>query len=55
MDELVKDYLLYRGLNSTLKALELELKNDKDRGFRVSKHLSVTALFGGFAGCFVIS
>ena len=35
MDELVKDYLLFRGFNATLKTLENELKNDKDKGFRV--------------------
>lgn len=36
MDEMVKDYLLFRGLNATLRALETELKNEKDKGFRVS-------------------
>ena len=40
MDELVKDYLLYRGLTATLRALEIELKNEKDKGFRVSEELT---------------
>jgi len=35
VDEFVKDYLLYRGLSSTLKALDIELKNEKEKGFRV--------------------
>ncbi|XP_052772488.1 WD repeat-containing protein 91-like isoform X1 [Mya arenaria] len=37
VDELVKDYLLYRGLSSTLKSLEFELKNEKEKAFRVDK------------------
>ena len=39
MDELVKDYLIFRGFHSTLKTLEIELKNDKDKSFRVSLHM----------------
>lgn len=35
MDESVKQYLLYRGLNATAKALENELKTERDRIFRV--------------------
>lgn len=35
MDESVKQYLLYRGLNATSKALENELKTERDRIFRV--------------------
>jgi len=35
MDECVKEYLLYRGLNGTAKALENELKSERDRIFRV--------------------
>ena len=45
MDELVKEYLLYRGLNSSLKALELEIRNDKDKGFRVNTILLYTSLY----------
>lgn len=37
MDELVIDYLLFRGLTGSLRTLETELKNDKEKGLRV-KH-----------------
>lgn len=37
MDELVKEYLLYRGFNATLKAFEQELKQDRDRSLRADK------------------
>lgn len=37
IDELVRDYLLYRGFASTVKAFDLDLKADKDKGFRVDK------------------
>ena len=35
VDEFVKDYLAFRGLSTTLKTLESELKNEKEKGFRV--------------------
>lgn len=35
LDEAVKEYLVYRGFTSTLKQLELEKRDDKDKGFRV--------------------
>ena len=35
MDELVKEYLLYRGFSGTLKALDADLRLDKDKSFRV--------------------
>lgn len=34
-DELVREYLIYRGFTSTLKHLDSELKTDKEKGFRV--------------------
>lgn len=37
VDELVREYLLYRGFTSTVKAFEVDLKADKDKGFRVDK------------------
>lgn len=37
VDELVREYLLYRGFASTLKAFDNDLKADKDKGFRVDK------------------
>jgi len=35
-DDLVREYLIYRGFNSTLKHLDSEIKSDKEKGFRVS-------------------
>lgn len=37
LDEIIKEYLLYRGFSSTVKSFETELKADKDKGFRVDK------------------
>lgn len=37
VDELVREYLLFRGFSSTLKAFDNDLKSDKDKGFRVDK------------------
>lgn len=34
-DELVRDYLLFRGFLTALKAFDSEVKADKDRQFRV--------------------
>ena len=36
LDEVVKEYLLYRGFTNTLKAFETEKKDDKDKGYKVS-------------------
>ena len=36
LDNLVKDYLHFRGFISTYKTFEQELKNDKNKGFRVN-------------------
>ncbi len=36
MDDLVKEYLLSRGFTATARQLEIDLKNDKDKSFRVS-------------------
>ncbi|XP_063586753.1 WD repeat-containing protein 91-like isoform X2 [Penaeus indicus] len=37
LDELVKEYLLFRGFSQTLRSLDNELKIDKDKGFRVDR------------------
>lgn len=37
MDELVKEYLLYRGFTSAFRAFDHDLRNDRDRSFRVDK------------------
>ena len=42
MDDLVKDYLLYRGLTSTFKSYDSELRNEKDKGFCVSIYQGTT-------------
>ncbi|GBP27286.1 WD repeat-containing protein 91 [Eumeta japonica] len=36
-DELVREYLLFRGFTNTVKAFDNDLKADKDKGFRVDK------------------
>ncbi|KAK2872227.1 hypothetical protein Q8A67_022124 [Cirrhinus molitorella] len=36
-DDLVREYLIYRGFTSTLKHLDSEIKSDKEKGFRVDK------------------
>ena len=37
MDELVKEYLLFRGFSQTLKSFDHDLKIDKDRCFKADK------------------
>lgn len=37
MDNLIREYLLYRGFAGTLKSLDADLKTDKEKGFRVDK------------------
>lgn len=37
VDELVREYLLFRGFTATVKAFDNDLKADKDKGFRVDK------------------
>lgn len=37
IDELIKEYLLFRGFGNTLKSFDAELKVDKERSFRVDK------------------
>lgn len=37
IDELIREYLLFRGFSATLKAFDAELKVDKEKGFRVDK------------------
>jgi hypothetical protein len=36
IDELIREYLLFRGFAGTLKMFDIELKQDKEKGFRVS-------------------
>jgi WD40 repeat protein len=39
VDELVKDYLLFRGCTASLRNFDYELKTDKDKGLRADKIL----------------
>lgn len=34
-DDLIREYLLYKGFNTTLKVFDSEVKNDKAKGYRV--------------------
>ena len=35
LDDIIKEYLVFRGFSSTLKSFESDLKVDKDKSFRV--------------------
>ncbi|RHZ88203.1 hypothetical protein Glove_25g53 [Diversispora epigaea] len=37
IDELVKEYLLFRGFSNTFRSFEQECRNDRDRGFQAEK------------------
>ncbi|KAG1176005.1 hypothetical protein G6F70_008969 [Rhizopus microsporus] len=37
VDELVKEYLLFRGFINTFRALETDIRSDKDKGFQADK------------------
>lgn len=37
MDELIREYLLFRGFGSALKVFDADLKSDKEKSFRVDK------------------
>ncbi|XP_066567051.1 WD repeat-containing protein 91 isoform X1 [Amia ocellicauda] len=44
-DDLVKEYLIYRGFTNTLKHLDADIKADKEKGFRVDKIIEQLQLF----------
>lgn len=45
-DELVKEYLLFRGFTQTYKTFNLEKKHDKTRGFQVIQiYVTLHSLF----------
>lgn len=50
-DELVRDYLLFRGFLTALKAFDSEVKADKDRQFRVCVYFIFTLPFTHFYQC----
>lgn len=37
VDDLIREYMLFRGFSNTIKSFEVELKSDKDKSFRVDK------------------
>lgn len=37
LDHLLKEYLVFRGFSNTLKALDAELKNERDQSFQAEK------------------
>lgn len=37
LDKLLQEYLVFRGFSNTLKALDNELRNEKDQSFRAEK------------------
>jgi len=39
LDELVKEYIIFRGFTTTLRAFDADLKSEKEKGFRVDKIL----------------
>lgn len=45
IDSMIKEYLLFRGFTSTLKAFENEIKTDKDKSFRVVIFVSLNYIF----------
>ncbi|ORZ25829.1 hypothetical protein BCR42DRAFT_401016 [Absidia repens] len=45
VDDLVKEYLLFRGFTATFRALETESRTDKDKGFQVDKILEELLFF----------
>jgi len=40
LDDLVKEYILYRGFAATLKAFDNDLKIEKEKAFRAERHVS---------------
>lgn len=39
LDNLLREYLVFRGFSSTLKALDLEQRTEKDQNFRAERVL----------------
>lgn len=37
IDEIIREYLLFRGFGATVKALDNDLKHDKEKSFRPDK------------------
>lgn len=46
-DELVREYLLFRGFTAALKQLDAEIKADREKGFRVRQRRGRGAPGGG--------
>jgi len=41
LDDVIKEYLVFRAFSNTLKSFESDLKADKDKSFRVSCFIAV--------------
>ena len=41
LDDIIKEYLVFRGFSNTLKTFESDLKADKDKSFRVGGFFQV--------------
>ena len=37
LDDLVREYLLFRGFASSLKAFDVDIKAEKEKGFRADR------------------
>lgn len=54
VDELIREYLLYRGFSGTLKMFDTELKSDKEKGFRVSLFTVIVVLVQYFIDLMIV-
>lgn len=41
LDDVIKEYLVFRGFSNTLKSFESDLKADKDKSFKVGCFIAV--------------
>ena len=51
VDELIKEYFLYKGFVQALRAFDQEKRDDKDKGLRVSCEVCLFYLLTVFLGC----
>ena len=45
VDELIREYFLYKGFVQALKAFDQEKRDDKDKGLRVSKYWEYISIY----------
>ena len=46
LDDLIREYLLFRGFASSLKAFDVEIKAEKEKGFRADRYVYVKCTRG---------